>query len=987
VVARVLPVRARRALHHRWGTRGAGADLVSIVVVVESADLPRLDRAVASVLEQSHSFLEVLVCPVDEAGEGLEHRVAALADGRVRLRADRPTLASAATAGAHAAHGTFLGFLRGCDLLPPGAIARGVATLGGSGSALSSGPLEQLGQPEPWLDRAQRDLHARATAGLEPARQPALAGDLTIGGKLVRRSVWDARPRSFASDDDWLLSPTMAALLTSVERVDVLDETTYTYLPDHGTRAFGATPSTLPGLRTWGRRTGSVTAMFAGTPLAAGWDQHVAGVELPRLLQDAERATPAEWDELRSLAAAYDDRPDVVAKIRAAPRAMLWLAARDRRRDLEALAAEVAASGDDLPTRLEGARVLAGWRAPGLDLPDDVRRLTEAETALRAHVQRVRWTGDERVAEILVEVRHVDLGAAPPAIKAWTADGAELEVQHLPPDEATRWAGRRFQRAAAFAVRVPGHGAATLTVDVRVGELVRSGTVSLPPRTAAAPVGAVVVTDLLLDGTTLVVRGTGELDALRLLDPRGRRLEVAVDRSEPGTARIELRTDLFGAPTWLASGGHRLVTEQGNVSVTEELRGRLPLALVGERHRVRPHLGPRGGLVLGLGAPLADEELGPFAQEQLRAGYAAATSPVEPDLFYFESYAGRTATDSPHAIFEELRRRRPDLTAYWGIADHSQRAPEGAVPVLLRSRAWYDVLARAGCLVLNTDVDVWFRRRPGQFLLQTFHGYPSKAMGLGQWQAMDYGPARIREFRARGVDSWSAILTPSPAMTHHYREQYSYDGPAIEHGYPRDDDLVGPEAGPRREATRRLLGIGAGQKAVLYAPTWRDHLATRPRAAAMSDFVDVRAAAEALGDDWVLLRRGHRFHAPEHAGSRVVDVTAYPEINDLILASDAAVLDYSSLRFDYALTGRPMVFLVPDLEDYDTGSRSFLFPFADSAPGPFVRDTEGAVAELRDLDGLRARQAREIADFNATYNRWHDGQATGRVVDALLALL
>ena len=146
--------------------------------------------------------------------------------------------------------------------------------------------------------------------------------------------------------------------------------------------------------------------------------------------------------------------------------------------------------------------------------------------------------------------------------------------------------------------------------------------------------------------------------------------------------------------------------------------------------------------------------------------------------------------------------------------------------------------------------------------------------------------------------------------------------------------------------------------AVLYAPTWRDHLATRPRRAELTDHLDVDAAAARP-------RRRPRAAAarapvpppPPVRPPACVDVTDHPEINDLVLASDVAVLDYSSLRFDFALTGRPMVFLVPDLEDYDAGSRAFLFPFADSAPGPLVRDTDEVVARVRDLAGLRAEWA------------------------------
>jgi CDP-glycerol glycerophosphotransferase len=112
-------------------------------------------------------------------------------------------------------------------------------------------------------------------------------------------------------------------------------------------------------------------------------------------------------------------------------------------------------------------------------------------------------------------------------------------------------------------------------------------------------------------------------------------------------------------------------------------------------------------------------------------------------------------------------------------------------------------------------------------------------------------------------------------------------------------------------------------------------------------------------------------------------VTDHPEINDLVLASDVAVLDYSSLRFDYALTGRPMVFLVPDLDDYTGGVRGFLFPFTDTAPGPLVGTTDEVVAQVRDVRTLASDWAARVRAFDARFNPWQDGQASSRFLDVL----
>jgi CDP-glycerol glycerophosphotransferase len=133
----------------------------------------------------------------------------------------------------------------------------------------------------------------------------------------------------------------------------------------------------------------------------------------------------------------------------------------------------------------------------------------------------------------------------------------------------------------------------------------------------------------------------------------------------------------------------------------------------------------------------------------------------------------------------------------------------------------------------------------------------------------------------------------------------------------------------------------------------------------------------------VLLLRGHRFVSATGPGgaSRVLDVTGYPEVNDLILAADVAVLDYSSMRFDVALTGRPMVFLVPDLEDYESTKRGFLYDFRPTAPGPLARSSAEVIDALRDLDGIRDRYRDAYERFNATYNSLQDGHAARRTVE------
>jgi CDP-glycerol glycerophosphotransferase (TagB/SpsB family) len=961
------PARARvlGTLGHRLGVEGAEVGPVTVVVVPEQGD--RVEECLASVRGQTHALLDVVVAPVGAAGVELP------ADPRFRTIPARPTAYAATNAGIAATTGRYVVLVRGCDRLLPQAVTALAGSLAASGSNLASGVLEQIGEAEPWLARAQAATHDEPGWG-RPAAY-LLAGDLTLANKAFTRHL--ARRLVLTEDDDWLCAPSLAALLPGLA-LDVTGRPVARLAWERGHRTYGARPSPLPGLTRWEGLHRAVLAAVPGEDEArAAWVRHWYDVVLPHFVADAERADDETWQRLVAVTAAPEG-----LDLRASARALLALASAGRRADVEALAAELDLLGDDVPTELSDDGPRARWAS--VDLPAELRRLSAAETRLRARVVRTAGTDDgARAIDLWTHLVGVDLARHTPEISVGF-DGTTLPVRPAPDHTADRWAGARFQSAAPGAVRVVAPArAGRLEVAVRVGTTHRVVDVELPPRTAEHEGPAPAVRDIHLDGDRLVVRLDRPADGLRL---RGPGADVPGEPAADGTVTFGTRRSLYGRQVWLPTAVYHL-HRPGGLGAAASWRSRLPVEHVGNRHRLRVLPAEGGPGELHLGPPRADDELGAYGQERLRAAYALDERATDPDLWYFESFAGRSATDTPLAVFDELLRRRPGLTPGWGILDHGHWAPPGSRPLVIGSREWYDVLGTARVLAITTDLEEWYRRRPDQLVVQCFHGYPSKAMGRSQWEARALPPRKVAVMRRRSVETWGLISTPTPEMTEVYRDQYGYTGPAAEHGYPRNDALHGAGADTMRSAARRRLGVRPDQTAVLYAPTWRDHLATRPRAAAMAEHLDVDAAAAALGDSHVLLLRGHRFHTPGPSRPGVLDVTDHPEINELILASDVAVLDYSSLRFDYALTGRPMVFLVPDLDDYTSGVRGFLFPFADTAPGPLVATTDEVVDAVRDVAALSATWGDRVRAFDATYNPDQDGHASERMLDAILRLL
>jgi CDP-glycerol glycerophosphotransferase len=202
---------------------------------------------------------------------------------------------------------------------------------------------------------------------------------------------------------------------------------------------------------------------------------------------------------------------------------------------------------------------------------------------------------------------------------------------------------------------------------------------------------------------------------------------------------------------------------------------------------------------------------------------------------------------------------------------------------------------------------------------------------------------------------------------------------SLDHGYPRNDVYYTAGAGDIR-TVRDRLGIAPGRRAVLYAPTHRDYEAGwTPR-------LDLATLADRLGDDTVLLVRGHYFYGGAASPltdlrrtGRIIDVSSYDPVEELCLAADVLVTDYSSIMFDYANLDRPIVIHADDWETYRT-TRGVYFDLMAEAPGPVAR-TQQELTEILTTDAWRDESAAKTrAVFRRRFCEYDDGRAAERVV-------
>ncbi|MFC4532439.1 CDP-glycerol glycerophosphotransferase family protein [Sphaerisporangium dianthi] len=379
------------------------------------------------------------------------------------------------------------------------------------------------------------------------------------------------------------------------------------------------------------------------------------------------------------------------------------------------------------------------------------------------------------------------------------------------------------------------------------------------------------------------------------------------------------------------------------------------------------------------------------------------------DATVYVSFDGRSYSDNARAVYEERLRRGDDREHIWVVKDGAFVPPDsaelglppGITPTVVRegSREHYTALARSRHIVTNTLLPQWFRAREDQICVQTWHGTPLKRVG-GDQRHMSREPRPAAWYRqAAEVANWDLLVTQSSWASEVLRRAFGYGGEILESGLPRNDVLTSPERAELAAAVRRSLGIPAGKRVVLYAPTWRDH--DRRNASVRLDLAEARRV---LGRDHVLLVRGHMMQAPPVAAGLVVpgpaslvrpgpmtreypfalDVTNYPDMADLLLIADMLITDYSSVMFDFAATRRPMIFFGYDLERY-RNSRGLYLDLRTQAPGPLLAESADVIEAVRLIDALSGDYADRYEDFVRTYAPRDDGKATARLVEHTFA--
>ncbi|MBE6769138.1 MAG: hypothetical protein E7548_00085 [Ruminococcaceae bacterium] len=348
--------------------------------------------------------------------------------------------------------------------------------------------------------------------------------------------------------------------------------------------------------------------------------------------------------------------------------------------------------------------------------------------------------------------------------------------------------------------------------------------------------------------------------------------------------------------------------------------------------------------------------------------------PIKNNRILFHSFNGRQYSCNPRAIseaaYDNYGSKLEIVWAFNNPRDFEEIVPEYVKRVKMSTLKYYYLAKTSRVIICNARGSGIISKRKGQCVIQTWHA-------SNGYKKIDGEKGIYGKLSKLACKDFSYVNAGCENMV---RERVNgtmgFYGPII-NGTPRMDFIFNSDRDAVRKKVFGELKIPEDYKIVLYAPTYRS---SKQNEFGLEYDAVVSALEKKFGGKWAILVRMHYFVVPSiENASKFIDATKYPDIQDLMVAADVLISDYSSCIWDFSFLNRPCFLYCSDLDFYEK-KVNFNFPIREWG-FPLAVNSQELVNCIENFDINIF--SKNMAKHHKCMGNFEDGQATKRVLDII----
>jgi len=348
-------------------------------------------------------------------------------------------------------------------------------------------------------------------------------------------------------------------------------------------------------------------------------------------------------------------------------------------------------------------------------------------------------------------------------------------------------------------------------------------------------------------------------------------------------------------------------------------------------------------------------------------------------LILLNSFGGEQYSDSTKVLYEALLndKRFEEYRFVWAF-DNLSRFNESTCPNVHNSRtklvkidtlSYFVTALKAKVWISNVNIErgLHFKKKRTIYL-NTWHGTAPKKGGNAYKGRKDYDFSYVDILCVDGEYE-------RDVMTQMYN---GLEKNMLWCGRPREDELFTFTESDRIRI-KESLSIPENKRIILYMPTWRE---------TVNLGLDWKLWEKRLSDKYIVLVRAHHFSKvnifKDLTSQFWVDVSDYPNVNELYWIADVLISDYSSAIFDFGLLGRPVISFAKDHDQYMKDYGLFMADWEERFPNGVMRTDEQVLDHIDKMDYLfESSKCKTFVDSIVS----HPGSATKACINRLFELL